>query len=59
MYTVGLHSISFSMYCTTRKMQKNGVSVYLCKFSMVEYYASENVTPGDCETQAIPLTGSR
>ena len=44
MNAVGLHSRSFSMYCATKIVYRNGASAYICTCGLVEYRASKNVT---------------
>ena len=42
MYAPGLHNTLFSMSCIT---QRASIMVYICPRGLVEYCASENVTP--------------
>ena len=41
----GLSSASFNKYCTLQGVQMNGTSIYICSCGVVEYCASQNVTP--------------
>ena len=42
-YTLGLHSTSFSRHCATQGVYRNGESVYICTWGVVEYGASESM----------------
>ena len=41
----GLHSVSLNMHCAVQEAHRNGANVYICACGVVEYCASENVTP--------------
>ena len=58
--TPGLHSTLFSMYWAAHGAYRNRVSVYICRGRVVEYRASENVTPdlsSFCTLNFPPING--